>query len=143
MAQEQNQAYALRTLRLAVAKVVFVCFVLSTCWVFFFAGCGPRVSGDYVENISSAQPDVATDAMSQAAEKKSTRAIVPLVQRLYDEDPVIRLSAIRALKQITGQDFGYRYYEPEVQRVQAIKRWQAWVVEQSLVATEEQLEPSE
>ena len=96
-----------------------------------------------MKNISSAKPDVATGAMSQAAENKSTRSIVPLVKRLYDEDPVIRLSAIRALREITGQDFGYRYYEPEVQRIEAIKRWQAWLVQQNLAVPAEQLESSE
>ena len=96
-----------------------------------------------MKNISSAQPDVATEAMNQAAKNKSTPAIVPLVKRLYAEDPVIRLSAIRALKDITGQDFGYRYYEPEVKRIEAIKRWQAWLVQQNLAVPAEQLESSE
>ena len=94
-----------------------------------------------MKNISSVKPEVATEAMNQAANNKSRRAIVPLVKRLYSEDPVIRLSAIKALADITGLDFGYRYYEPEVKRVEAIKRWQAWLVEQNLVATQEQAEP--
>ena len=123
----------------ATAMVVF-----WACWLLLSTGCNPRVSSDYVENISSVSPEVATEAMSIAAEKKSDRAIEPLVQRLYDEDSVIRLAAIRALKSITAQDFGYRYYEPESQRIQAIKRWEAWLAQQNaVVEEEEQVEPSE
>ena len=59
--------------------------------------------------------------------------IVPLVKRLYDEDAAMRLSAIRALKDITGEDMGYRHYEPEVERVAAIKRWEDWLVKEGLV----------
>ena len=33
-------------------------------------------------------------------------------------------------------DLGYRYYEPEVKRVEAIKRWEAWLKEQSLVISD-------
>jgi hypothetical protein len=109
----------------------------------FSAGCNSGLSGDYVKNISSAKPEVATEAMSQAARNKSSRAIVSLVKRLHSEDPVIRLSAIRALKDITGQDLGYRSYEAQVKRVKAIERWQAWIVEQNLIVTQEQDEPSD
>ncbi len=82
--------------------------------------------------ISAAQPEVASKAMNKAAQKKDRRAIVPLVKRLYDEDSAIRLSAIRALQSITGEDMGYRSYEPEVKRVAAIKRWEAWLVQEGL-----------
>ena len=117
-------------------------WLFCICWALLPAGCNP-ISGDYVKNISSVKPEVATEAMSQAARNKSSRAIVPLVKRLHAEDPVIRLSAIRALKEITGQDLGYRSYEPQVKRVEAIERWQDWLVEQNLVVTQEQDEPSE
>ena len=82
--------------------------------------------------ISAAQPEVASQAMNKAAQKKDRRAIVPLVKRLYDEDSAIRLSAYRALQSITGEDMGYRNYEPEVKRVAAIKRWETWLVEEGL-----------
>ena len=47
------------------------------------------------------------------------------------------------LKDITGQDLGYRSYEAQVKRVKAIERWQAWIVEQNLIVTQEQDEPSD
>lgn len=132
-----------RISRPKVVPLAIATVACSVCWALFWSGCNSGVSRDYVKNISSAKPEVATDAMNKAAENKSTRAIVPLVKRLYSEDEAIRLSAIGALKEITGQDLGYRYYEPETKRVQAIKRWEAWIVEQNLVGTQDQVEPSE
>ena len=121
----------------AKAAVAARCLV----WVFglvLLGGCRLFTNNDYVKNISSVQPEVATEAMNKAAEKKDRQAIVPLVKRLYDEDPVIRLTAIKALKNITGEDMGYHSYEPEVKRIAAIKRWEAWLIEQKLVAGENQ-----
>ena len=100
-------------------------------------GCEPWVSGDYVKRISSIKPDVASVAMNEAAAAKSRRAIVALVKRLYDEDPAIRLSAISALEDITGETMGYRSYESEVKRAAAVKRWEAWLVEQGLGVEQE------
>ena len=110
---------------------------MCVCWTVVPGGCGWLASGDYVKNISAAKPEVATEAMNKAAQNKSRRAIVPLVKRLYDEDPAIRLSAIKALQSITGEDMGYRSYEPEVKRVAAIKRWEAWLVQEGLLSGQE------
>ena len=110
---------------------------MCVCWTVVPGGCGWLASGDYVKNISAAKPEVATEAMNKAAQNKSRRAIVPLVKRLYDEDPAIRMLAIGALQSITGEDMGYRSYEPEVKRVAAIKRWEAWLVEEGLVSGQE------
>ncbi len=110
---------------------------MCVCWTVVPGGCGWLISGDYVKNISASEPEVATEAMNKAAQNKSRRAIVPLVKRLYDEDPAIRLSAIRALENITGEDMGYRSYEPEVKRMAAIKRWEAWLVQEGLLSGQE------
>ncbi len=112
-------------------------WLLCVCWTVVPSGCGWLGSGDYVKNISSVQPEVASKAMNTAAQKKSRLAIVPLVKRLYDEDPAIRLSAIKALHRITGEDMGYRSYEPEVKRVAAIKRWEAWLIQEGLLSGQE------
>ena len=105
---------------------------MCVCWTVVPGGCGWLTGGDYVKNISAVDPEVATVAMNKAAQMKSRGAIVPLVKRLYDEDPAIRLSAIQALASITGEDMAYRSYEPEVKRIGAIKRWEAWLVEEGL-----------
>jgi hypothetical protein len=97
-------------------------------------------SGDYVTNISSPQPEVASKAMNKAAQEKSRLAITPLVKRLYDEDPAMRLSAIKTLQSITGEDMGYRSYEPQVKRMAAIQRWEAYLVQEGLQNEQEEHE---
>ena len=72
-------------------------------------GCKPIIR-NYIAEISSAEPDVAVQAMSKAADKRDPRAILPLVKRLYDEDPATRFCANQALMTITGQDMGFRSY---------------------------------
>ncbi len=112
-------------------------WLLWACWSVGLSGCGWIGSGDYVKNISAAKPEVATKAMNKAAQEKSREAMVPLVGRLYDEDAVIRLSASTALESITGEDMGYESYGGEVERVAAIKRWEAWLVKEGLASEEE------
>ena len=94
-----------------------------------------------LECLRADNESVVWAAVESLGELRAQEAVAPLADLMARG--VLVLDVCEALTQITGQDFGYRYYEPEVQRVQAIKRWQVWLVEQNLVATEEQLEPSE
>ena len=61
---------------------------------------------------------------------------------IVDEGGTI-VSVNKALEKITGEDMGYRGYEPETKRIEAIKRWEAWVEEQNLVVTHEELPEEE
>ena len=107
-------------------------------------GCGSAgLSRDYLKDISAEKPEIATAAMNQAALAKDQKAVEPLIKRLYDEDPAIRLSAIQALQSITDQTMGYRSYESEVERTEAIKRWNVWLAEQKLKLAEEQAQQAE
>lgn len=54
--------------------------------------------------------------------------IEALFEALDDEDPAIRLFAAEALRRRTGQDPGYRAFDPEVDRTAAIVRWQRAVL---------------
>ena len=108
-------------------------WLLSVCWMVVSSGCSWfGGGGNDVKKISAAQPEVAREAMNKAAQSKNRRAIVPLVKRLYDEDSAIRMLAIGALENITGQDMGYRSYGSEVERAEAIKRWEAYLVQEGL-----------
>ena len=116
-------------------------WLLCLSWAVLLGGCSWfGGSGDYVTNISSPQPEVASKAMNKAAKEKSPLAIAPLVKRLYDEDPAMRLSAIKALHRITGEDMGYRSYEPQVKRMAAIQRWEAYLVQEGLQNEQEEHE---
>ena len=69
----------------------------------------------------------AIPAIKAAADSNDRKAIPRLVQCLDDRDSAIRFAAISALKRMTGQDFGYRYYDDEWNRRQAIAQWHQWL----------------
>jgi hypothetical protein len=68
-------------------------------------------------------------AIKLAAARHDRTAIPRLVQDLNDPDSAVRFAAINALRQITGEDFGYRYYDDETGREPAIQRWRDWLKE--------------
>ena len=53
-------------------------------------------------------------------------AIPVLIDRLTDEDPVVRLASHEALKRRTGQNFGYQPYIEGDELVAAVSRWKQW-----------------
>lgn len=50
-----------------------------------------------------------------------------LIHALDDDDPAVRLFAVQALRERTGQHFGYRYYDSAERRRPAIRRWRGWL----------------
>jgi hypothetical protein len=54
-----------------------------------------------------------------------------LVKDLDSDDPAIRFYAIQTLQRLTGQTLDYRYYDDEVERIPALKRWQGWLAGQA------------
>ena len=88
------------------------------------------VSGCYSPDRPSLSSDcapTAIPAIKEAADQDNRKAIPRLVQDLNDHDPAIRFAAISALNRITGDDFGYRYYDDESDRQPAIARWREWM----------------
>lgn len=66
-------------------------------------------------------------AIEQAAERKDLSKVDELVAELDSSDPAIRLVAIAALRDLTGQDLGYNPGDKESDRLAAIQRWEQWV----------------
>ena len=79
------------------------------------------------KSLTSDSPPSAIPAIKEAADNNDRKAIPRLVQDLDSEDSAIRFAAIGALRRMTGEDFGYRYYDDEFDRQPAIKRWNEWL----------------
>jgi hypothetical protein len=95
------------------------------------AGCtdgGPRRS--LAADLQGENPSERIRASIQAGCQRDTRAVPLLVERLEDSSADVRMFAIRALKEITGQTLGYRYFAPPAERVEAVRRWREWVKSQ-------------
>ena len=92
----------------------------------FAGGCFTQESSLLTsENAARAVP-----AIKQAAANDDRSALPRLVYDLSDPDSAIRFAAITALRQMTGQDFGYQYFDSEYNCQPAIAKWKAWLKDQ-------------
>ena len=88
------------------------------------SGCGPRP----VRSVTNPDPSGAIPAIEQATQAHDRSVIPQLVKGLDNEDPAIRLYSIEGLRRMTGQTFGFRYYDDESQRQDSLNRWRQWLV---------------
>lgn len=85
-------------------------------------GCTPRED----RSITAIDPLNSIPAIQEAAQKKDYRAIPALIRQLDNDDPAIRFYAIAALRDITGQSFGYHYFDNADERKSAVQKWWQW-----------------
>ena len=84
------------------------------------AGCAPPASKG---GFDSPSPGANLYAILEAARTNDRTAIPHLVEQLYSDDPAVRFAAIETLEQMTGETYGYRYYDDPMTRREAISRW--------------------
>lgn len=95
----------------------------AAAWI---GGCG-----DPGRAIGLDQPDPAARvrAVRAAAEEPASEdaaAMRELIEALANDDPAVRLLAIRALERKTGQTLGYEHWQSADKRDEALKRWLNW-----------------
>ncbi|MEL7238973.1 MAG: hypothetical protein AAGK78_08925 [Planctomycetota bacterium] len=82
---------------------------------------------------SVAQPLTDTDpvfvipAIKQAASESDPQQLSELVALLDNEDAAIRIYAVHALRDRTGEHFGYEPWASEEERAGAVEQWRAHV----------------
>ncbi|MCS7034013.1 MAG: HEAT repeat domain-containing protein, partial [Phycisphaerae bacterium] len=77
--------------------------------------------------LGDPDPTASIPAIRASAARKDLRAVDQLVEDLDHDDPAVRFYAIRALREITGQTFNYRYFEDELERKPAVEAWRSWL----------------
>jgi len=82
--------------------------------------CGPAATAG---GFDSANPAARMYAIEQAARTNDLAAIPRIVEQLDSDDPAVRSLAISALRKLTGETFGYRDFDPDDVRRQAVARW--------------------
>jgi hypothetical protein len=78
-------------------------------------------------SVSNPDPLGKIPAFKDAVRGHDRHAARQMVKDLDSSDPAVRLFAIVGLRRLTGESFGYKYYEDDHDRRPAIKRWQAWL----------------
>ncbi len=100
-----------------------LCFVVG---ISILVSCD-STKQNYIREINSKDPTKRVKAIIESAKNKDERAIPLLIDRLEDEDEGVRISAIGALKELTGEDFGYNALAPIYKRKQAVEQWRRWL----------------
>ena len=80
-------------------------------------------------SIKNEDTDIKVLAIKKAAREKDKSAIPQLVEELSSDDPAVRFYAIEALDELTGQTMGYKYFEDEDGRKEAVDQWKKWLAD--------------
>lgn len=87
-------------------------------------GCSaPRPERD----VRNPNPAGKIPAYKEAVRERNLDATRQMVKDLDSDDPAVRMFAIVGLRRLTGETFGYRYFEDQHQRLPAIRRWERWL----------------
>ena len=52
-----------------------------------------------------------------------------MVELLNADDDLVRFMAISALSEVSGDDLGYRFFDPSALRLNAVQKWRAYALE--------------
>lgn len=106
----------------------------------FLAGCGVPAEhppADLPARLMYHDPAVRAAAAADVPAANDPTLWPLLVDRLSDDAPEVRMVAAEALRRATGQDFGYRHYEPTVERDKAIRAWRNWLADRAARVADE------
>lgn len=78
--------------------------------------------------LQDEDPQVRLAAVVEAGQTHDRKAAALLVERLNDGESDVRFFAILSLEKITGMTMGYRYYDPQPKRDQAVAQWRQWLL---------------
>lgn len=98
--------------------------VAGTSLCVLLCACGGLPSRDV--GFRSTDPAGRLQALRDAAASGDPDAIPGLITTLEADEACPRMLAQAALTRLVGADGGYRFDDPEPERRQAIRRWQAW-----------------
>jgi hypothetical protein len=88
-------------------------------------GCFGREKPDI--NSEDAALKIPAIKTSVRERRKTIRVATRLVKDLDSDDAAVRFYSIEGLQRLTGETYGYRYYDDEIERKPALREWQAWL----------------
>ena len=65
----------------------------------------------------------------------SRQDVKSMVELLNADDDLVRFMAISALSEVSGDDLGYRFFDPSALRFNAVRRWRAYALESNGTTT--------
>ncbi|QOJ13501.1 MAG: HEAT repeat domain-containing protein [Planctomycetia bacterium] len=95
-------------------------------------GCLPRGSTAKLNSPNARERAVAGVALASGGDRAAAHRLVPLLE---DADSAVRMMAILSLERLTGETLGYRYFDTESRRAEAVERWRTALREGRFEAT--------
>ena len=89
-------------------------------------GTGCSLAPKSFRKLTDPAPIVRARSVGLGENLPSAQVIPRLIDRLEDEDRVVRLAAFEELKKETGQTLGYVPWAPDAERAVAVARWREW-----------------
>lgn len=83
-------------------------------------------------DLRASDPSVRIPAIKKSVSKKDQTQEAKMVHDLRSDDPAMRFYAIQGLYRLTGETFGYRYYDDEPTRQKAVEKWEKWLHESKM-----------
>ena len=80
--------------------------------------------------VTNPDPSGKIPAMKKAVREHDLKVVRQLFKDLDSDDPAMRLFAIHALHELTGQRYGYEYFADDIQRRPALDQWKLWLAQQ-------------
>lgn len=118
----------------ALSLCVVACFCIA-------GGC--QSDNKRLEKVRSNSPVVRSAAIVELEEQGDMDSVQILVSMLDDPDRAVRMYAILALRRLTNEDYGYRYYATETDRASSIAAWREALREGSVTIDRSRPEPAE
>jgi hypothetical protein len=119
MDQQRRLDFAIRTATAAARMLAAVMLVIA------FGCTEPR--GPL--SVKSQDPTLKVPAIKQDVHNRNQADVAQMVNDLSDDDPAVRFYASEGLRRLTGETFGYHYYDDEDTRKPAVKRWKQWLAD--------------
>lgn len=102
----------------AMIRLALICLTTTVVTLIGCATLDPPQKGLIADN-----PSRLLEGIRLAGAQRDTTKVPLLVEQLDNDDPAVRVFAIHALDQITGERLGYNPYDPPMRRAQAIGQW--------------------
>lgn len=78
-------------------------------------------------SVKSNDPTLKIPAIKKDVRNRSTTDVGQMVKDLDSDDAAVRFYAIEGLRRLTGDSFGYHYYDDGDERLSALRRWKEWL----------------
>jgi hypothetical protein len=117
-----SEPWALATYNFSMARRSFL-LLLATVALFGGALSCRKPTSEVRAQLVSGTPAEQARAAVRLAGRQDVESVPDLIRLLDDQDPAVRMYAIMALQDLTGQTYGYKFYASEQERAAAVQRW--------------------